>query len=143
MNGRQSLVAYWALRIALGAVPIVTGLDKFANLLANWPGYVSPLAARLLPVRPEAFMRVAGIVEIVVGAAILLGFARIFAWVAMAWLALIALELLTTGRFFDVAARDAVLATAAFALARLAEVAERAPARERELLAGKPAGARA
>src|SRR5512142_2246891 len=72
MNGRQSLAAYWALRIALGVVPIVAGLDKFTNLLANWPGYLSPLAARLLPISPEAFMRVAGIVEIAVGALILL-----------------------------------------------------------------------
>lgn len=35
LNGRQSLVAYWALRIALGVVPIVAGLDKFTNLLAD------------------------------------------------------------------------------------------------------------
>jgi hypothetical protein len=48
---------------------------------------------KLLPVSPEVFMRLAGVVEIVVGAAILLGFARIFGWVAMAWLALIAAEL--------------------------------------------------
>lgn len=131
MNGRQSLVAYWSLRIALGVVPIVAGLDKFTNLLANWPSYLSPLAGRVLPISPEAFMHVAGVIEIAVGAAILLGFARVFAWVAMVWLGAIALQLLTTGRFFDVAARDAVMATAAFALARLAEVAERSPARQR------------
>ncbi len=143
MNGRQSLVAYWALRIALGVVPIVAGLDKFTNLLTDWPRYLSPLAAGMLPISPEAFMRVAGVVEIAVGALILFGFARVFAWVATVWLALIALELLTTGRFFDVAARDAVMATAAFALARLAEVAERSPARQREPTAARPASARA
>ncbi len=143
MNGRQSLVAYWALRIALGVVPIVAGLDKFTNLLADWPSYLSPLVGRMLPVSPEAFMRAAGVVEIVVGAAILLGFARVFAWVAMVWLAAIALQLLTTGRFLDVAARDAVMATAAFALARLAEVAERATARQRRTAEGRPAPLRA
>lgn len=130
-DGRQAQVAYWALRVALGVVPIVAGLDKFTNLLANWQGYLSPLAVRLLPIGPAAFMRVAGIVEVVVGAGILLGRARVFGWVAMGWLAAIALELLTTGRFLDVAARDAVMATAAFALARLAEVVERSPARAR------------
>lgn len=131
MNGRQATVAYWALRIALGTVPIIAGADKFTNLLTYWPGYVSPFAARLLPMSPGAFMRVAGVIEIAVGAAILLGFARIFAWVAMGWLAAIVLELLTTGRYFDVAARDAVMATAAFALARLAEVVEHAPSHRR------------
>ena len=143
VNGKQPYVAYWSLRIALGMVPIVAGLDKFTNLLADWPRYLSPFAARLLPMSPEAFMRIAGIIEIAVGAAILLGFARIFAWVAAAWLAAIALQLLTTGRFFDVAARDAVMATAAFALARLAEVAERSPARQRRAIETRPASARA
>ncbi len=143
MHERRVVHAYGALRVALGVVPIVAGLDKFTNLLADWPGYLSPLAARMLPVSPEVFMRVAGIIEIAVGALILLGFARIFAWVAAVWLALIALQLLTTGHFFDVAARDAVMATAAFALARLAEVAERSPARQQDLNAARPASARA
>jgi uncharacterized membrane protein YphA (DoxX/SURF4 family) len=141
-SGKQPEVAYWALRIALGAVPIVAGLDKFTNLLADWTMYLSPYVARLSPVSPANFMRAAGVIEVVVGAAILLGYARIFAWVAAAWLAAIALQLLTTGNFFDIAARDAVMATAAFALARLAEVAERSPARERAL-GGRPASARA
>jgi uncharacterized membrane protein YphA (DoxX/SURF4 family) len=128
MDERRSETAYRALRVALGVVPIAAGVDKFLNLLADWPSYLSPLAVRLLPVSPETFMRVAGVVEIAVGGAILLGFARIFAWVATAWLAAIALELLTTGRFLDVAARDLVMATAAFALAKLAPAFERARA---------------
>lgn len=131
MNERRSAHAYRSLRVALGVVPIVAGLDKFTNLLADWAGYLSPLAVRLLPMSPSAFMHLAGVVEIAVGAAILLGYARVFAWVAMGWLAAIALELLTTGRFFDVAARDAVMAVAAFALAQLAQAEERAPARAR------------
>ncbi len=138
MHQKQIASAYWALRIALGVVPIVAGLDKFTNLLVYWPGYLSPLAARLLPIGPAAFMRVAGVVEIVVGAAILLGFARIFGWIAAAWLAAIALNLVSTGHFLDVAARDAVMAVAAFSLARLAEVEERAG--ERKPVAAPSAG---
>ncbi|HYD41528.1 MAG TPA: DoxX family membrane protein [Anaeromyxobacter sp.] len=140
MDERRSEIAYHALRVALGVVPLAAGADKFLNLLADWPSYLSPLAVRLLPVSPETFMRLAGIVEIVVGAAILLRFARIFAWVAMAWLAAIALELFTTGRFLDVAARDLVMATAAFALAKLAPAFERAPSRaHRPATEGTPA----
>jgi uncharacterized membrane protein YphA (DoxX/SURF4 family) len=143
MYEKRTVYAYRALRVALGVVPIVAGLDKFTNLLADWPDYLSPLAVRLLPIGPEAFMRLAGVIEIVVGAAILLGFARIFAWVAMGWLAAITLELLTTGRFFDVAARDAVLAVAAFALAQLAQAVERVPAQARSVPRGSEAPARA
>lgn len=116
--------AYWALRIALGVVPIVAGLDKFTNLLADWAGYLSPLAVRLLPVSPAAFMRAAGVIEVIVGIGILAGRARTFGWIAMAWLAAIALNLIASGAFLDVAARDAVMAVAAFALARLAAVHE-------------------
>jgi len=134
MYERESVVAYRALRVAFGVVPIVAGLDKFLNLLADWPAYLSPWIARLLPVSPEVFMRLSGVVEIAVGAAILLGFARVFGFIASAWIALIALQLLTTGRYYDVAARDAVMAVAAFALGRLATAVE--PARVR---ASRPA----
>jgi uncharacterized membrane protein YphA (DoxX/SURF4 family) len=127
-NEHPSHGAYLSLRVALGVVPIVAGLDKFTNLLTDWQAYLSPLAVRLLPIAPAAFMRVVGVVEIVVGAAILLGYARVFGWVAMAWLAAIALQLVTSGHYLDVAARDAVMAVAAYALARLAEVEERAHA---------------
>jgi uncharacterized membrane protein YphA (DoxX/SURF4 family) len=143
MEEKHTLVAYRVLRIAYGVVPLVAGLDKFTNLLTDWKMYLSPLAVRLLPVRPETFMRFAGIVEIAVGLAILLGFARIFGWIAMAWLAAIALNLLGTGAFFDVAARDAVMACGAFALAELARVHEPAGARRRVPIPAREAGAHA
>jgi uncharacterized membrane protein YphA (DoxX/SURF4 family) len=117
--------AYWALRITFGVIPIVAGLDKFTNLLANWEGYLSPLAARLLPVSPHAFMMLVGVVEIAVGIGVVSGRARVFGWIAAAWLLGIALNLLTTGHFLDVAARDVGLAVSAFALAQLAPAFER------------------
>ncbi len=124
MQDHRTENAYWALRLVFGVVPIVAGLDKFTNLLTDWTQYLSPLAVRLLPVSPRAFMGAVGIVEIVVGIGVLAGFARVFGWIAAVWLALIALNLLTTGKFLDVAARDAALAVSAFALARLAPLHE-------------------
>jgi len=29
-------VTWWALRIGLGAGPIIAGIDKYFNVLANW-----------------------------------------------------------------------------------------------------------
>jgi uncharacterized membrane protein YphA (DoxX/SURF4 family) len=133
MQDHRTETAYWALRLTFGIVPVVAGLDKFTNLLANWEGYLSPLAARLLPVSPHTFMLAVGVIEIAVGIGVLAGFARVFGWVAAAWLLGIAVNLLTTGRFLDVAARDVALAVSAFALARLApahEAAEERRARE-------------
>ena len=131
MHERHVTSSYWALRIAFGVVPIVAGLDKFTNLLTDWTQYLSPLATTIVPLAPSTFMHVVGVIEIVVGVAILLGFARVFGYVACAWLAAIALNLLTTGHFFDVAARDATMAVGAFVLGQLAQVHERATAAAR------------
>jgi uncharacterized membrane protein YphA (DoxX/SURF4 family) len=116
--------AWWALRVGLGLGAFLAGLDKFFNLLADWGTYLSPLIERLLPVSGETFMRAVGVIEMAVGLLILAGFARIGGYVLMAWLVGIAMSLVTTGRFFDVAVRDVVMALAAFTLARLTEVRE-------------------
>ena len=140
MQDHRTENAYWALRLVFGLVPIVAGLDKFTNLLTDWQQYLSPIAVRLLPVSPATFMGLVGIIEIVVGIGVLAGYARVFGWIAAAWLAAIALNLLTTGRFFDVAARDAALAVSAFALARLAPLHERSAI---HAASGEPARAHA
>ncbi|HEY0708119.1 MAG TPA: hypothetical protein VGG33_15045 [Polyangia bacterium] len=122
---------WWMLRAVFGVIPVVAGLDKFFNLLTPWEQYLSPLALRLSPVSAPALMRVFGIVEIAVGVMILTRWTRIGAYVASAWLLLIALNLLTMGRFLDVAARDVALAVTAFGLARLQEARTTAPAARR------------
>lgn len=114
--------SWWALRIGLGAVPILAGLDKFFNLLTNWTDYLNPLALRVVPVAPATFMRGVGVVEMIVGLAILTRWTRLGAYVAAAWLVGIALSLLAKGAFLDVAVRDLIMAVAAFVLARLTEV---------------------
>jgi hypothetical protein len=69
-------------------------------------------------------MHVVGVVEMIVGLAILTKWTRLGAYVAMAWLVGIAINLVTTGMFFDVAVRDLELSVAAFTLARLTAVRE-------------------
>lgn len=118
--------AWWVLRIGLGIGPVVAGLDKFFNLLANWSMYLSPLAERLLPVSPELFMRAVGVVEIAAGLLVLTRFTRIGAYVVTAWLLGIAVNLVTTGMFLDLAFRDVEIALAAFALAKLTEARQAA-----------------
>jgi uncharacterized membrane protein YphA (DoxX/SURF4 family) len=121
---------WWALRVALGAAAFLAGLDKFFNLLADWPGYLSPIAAQMLPLSQATFMHVIGVVEMLVGAIILAGYTRLGGYVAAAWLGAIAVNLLTTGHYFDVAVRDVAMAIAAFTLARLTEAGVGAEARD-------------
>jgi uncharacterized membrane protein YphA (DoxX/SURF4 family) len=116
--------AWFGLRAAFGVVPVVAGLDKYVNLLTNWEQYVSPKMLQWLPFSATALMHIVGIVEVAVGLMILTKWTRHGAYIASGWLIAIALNLLMTGHFFDVAARDAVMAVGAFALARLEEARE-------------------
>ena len=121
MRDERLTMPWWALRVGLGASAFLAGLDKFLNLLADWPTYLSPIAAQVLPVSPSTFMHGIGVIEMAVGAAILMGFTRLGGYVAAVWLLCIAINLVTTGRYFDVAVRDVAMAIAAFTLARLTE----------------------
>jgi len=123
------------LRIGLGLAAFLAGLDKFFNILTDWTRYLSPTAVKLLPFSATAFMHIVGIIEMIVGIAILTRATRWAAYVAAVWLALIAVNLVITGTYFDVAVRDVEMALAAFVLARLTEVRQ-------ESLQAAPSGLR-
>jgi uncharacterized membrane protein YphA (DoxX/SURF4 family) len=114
--------SFWTLRIAIGLTAFLAGADKFLNLLTDWEKYVSPLMLKMIPISAVTLMHIAGVIEIVVGLAVLAGVTRIGGYVVAAWLTLIALNLVTTGQYFDVAVRDLVMACGAFVLGRLSEV---------------------
>jgi uncharacterized membrane protein YphA (DoxX/SURF4 family) len=120
-NEKRLDTVWWALRIGLGLGPFLAGLDKFFNVLADWNTYLSPAAERILPMSGPAFMRVVGVVEMIVGLAILSRWTRLGAYVAAGWLAAVAANLVTIG-MFDIAVRDLEIAIGAYALARLTEV---------------------
>ena len=134
---------WWALRIGLGGAAFLAGLDKYFNLLANWPKYISPLALKLLPFSGQSFMYIVGVIEMIVGLAILTKWTRLGAYAASIWLLMIALNLLSTGTFIDIAVRDVEMAIAAFVLARLSEVRSRSLAVEHASKALEPAANRA
>src|SRR5262245_59045285 len=113
--------AWWALRIGLGLGPFLAGLDKFFNLLTDWEMYLNPRIAQLLPISGGAFMRAVGVIEMIVGLAILTSWTRIGSYVAGLWLVAIAASLAASGLFLDVAVRDLEMAIGAFVLARLTE----------------------
>ena len=117
------------MRIALGLMATLAGLDKFFNILADWGSYVSPVAAQLLPFSTDVLMRVVGVVELAVGLSILTAWPVVGAFVASAWLLLVAVNLVFGG-YFDVAIRDVVLSIAAFTLARLIQVRDELAVRE-------------
>jgi uncharacterized membrane protein YphA (DoxX/SURF4 family) len=123
MSHRQELDhSWWTLRLTYGLVPIIAGADKFTHLLVDWTKYLSPAAERVLPFSPSTFMMIVGVVEIVAGLLVLSRWTRLGAYVVSAWLVGIALNLVMTGGYYDIAVRDLVMAIGAFTLARLTEL---------------------
>ena len=110
------------LRILFGVVPVVAGADKFFNLLTNWAQYLNPTLVGLLPVSTATFMHAVGIIEIAAGVLVLSRFTTIGAYVVSAWLALIGISLIVSGKFLDVAVRDLVMSASAYSLACLSQV---------------------
>lgn len=116
--------AYRMLHVGFVVLPVLMGLDKFTNLLTDWPGYLAPWIAELSPLSAQTAMYVVGVVEIVAGLAVALK-PRYAAYVVALWLGGIIVNLLTHSGFYDVALRDFGLLIAALALARLAAVYNR------------------
>jgi len=106
------------MRYTYGLVPIVAGLDKFTNLLTDWKNYIAPSVATVLPFSASTFMAIVGVIEIIAGIIVLVR-PRVGGYIVMAWLIAIALNLLISGHYYDVAVRDLVMAIGAFSLAKL------------------------
>ena len=107
------------LRIGFTVLPIVFGLDKFANVLTDWTQYLAPEIDRLVPGTAHQAMLVVGVVEIVAGLVVAL-LPRFGGPLVAAWLAGIIVNLLLIGGFYDIALRDLGLLFGAAALSRLA-----------------------
>ena len=119
MNTNVQLVKN-LLKYTFGLVPIVAGLDKFTNILSNWSHYISEGFAEMLPFEPATFMMIVGVIEIIAGILVLTK-TKLGAYVVAAWLITIALTLIFSWSYMDVAVRDIVMAIAAFSLAKLSE----------------------
>lgn len=113
------------LKYTFGLVPIVAGLDKFTNILTDWTQYLSDGLADMLPFEPSVFMMIVGVIEIVTGILVFTK-TKFGAYLVSVWLVLIALTLLFSGTYLDVAVRDIVMAIAAFSLAKLSDIEPKA-----------------
>jgi len=113
LNGTVS-----TLRIAIGLMATLAGLDKFFNLLTNWEQYLAPSVSNIVPA--HTFMMIVGIIEIVAGLVVLFK-PRFGGYLVAVWMWGIILNLLLIPGFFDIALRDLGLSLGALALARLAE----------------------
>ncbi|GAA2620245.1 hypothetical protein [Streptomyces vastus] len=124
-SGRAALTdpgyqAFVILRTGFTVAPILFGLDKFTNLLVDWPTYLAPWINDVVPGSAQQAMYAVGVIEIVAGLAVALA-PRFGGWLVAAWLTGIIINLLTIPDYYDIALRDFGLLLGAVALARLAQ----------------------
>src|SRR3954454_18564421 len=113
--------AFVLLRTVFTVAPILFGLDKFANVLTDWPTYLAPWIDGIVPGTAQQAMYAVGVVEVVAGVVVAV-IPRFGGWLVAAWLFGIIVNLLPFPGFYDIALRDFGLLVAAVALARLATV---------------------
>jgi uncharacterized membrane protein YphA (DoxX/SURF4 family) len=108
---RVEAILHWTY----GLVPIVAGADKFMHLLTDWNKYLAPVVTDIIPLSPNTFMSIVGVIEIIAGILVLVR-PKIGSLIVALWLIGIAINLLLTGQYFDIAVRDTVMAIGAFCL---------------------------
>lgn len=108
------------LRHTYATASVLLGADKFVHLLVDWDKYVAPALKRGRLDGGHIYMVGAGIIEILAGLLIWVA-PRYGAYVVAALHAMFAASILIALQrsYFDIAARDLVLALGAVALARM------------------------
>jgi uncharacterized membrane protein YphA (DoxX/SURF4 family) len=113
--------AFAMLRLAFIIAPIAFGVDKFFNVMVDWPQYLAPWINDIAPGSGQDFMYFVGGTEILAGLIVALK-PRYGAYIVAGWLGGIVVNLLTHSGYYDIALRDFGLMLAALTLARLASV---------------------
>lgn len=119
MNNAKVLRTQSMLRFVYAAVPLLVGLDKvFTGLIVDWSKYVSPLVLEYIALPIAHLLILVGVIEIAAGL-IVWFFPRFGGYLVAAWMTVIIVNLISMNAFYDIIARDVVIAVGALALAWL------------------------
>jgi len=112
--------AFTLLRIGFFVLPVLMGLDKFAEVLNdNWPAYLATEFNDIIPGSAQDAMYIVGVVEVIAGFVVLV-VPRFGGLLVAGWLAGIIVSLLLVGGYGDIVLRDVGLLLGALTLSRLA-----------------------
>jgi hypothetical protein len=112
--------AFTLLRIGFFVLPVLMGLDKFAEVMnENWTAYLATEFNDILPGSAQDGMYTVGVIEIIAGFVVLV-VPRFGGLLVAGWLGGIILSLLLVGGYGDIALRDVGLLLGALTLFRLA-----------------------
>jgi hypothetical protein len=129
MKRNNILLAWRLLYLTYGFIPIIVGLDKYFDFLADWSIYLNPHIPQFFNMTTTTFMHAIGIIEIIAG---LLVFLRpiIGGYIITLWLVAIVINLISMGTHthagyvhvmthYDVALRDIAMAIGSYVLVLL------------------------
>lgn len=124
MNNAKVLQTWLLLKITYAIVPVLLGLDKcFTGMIVNWVKYVSPFVAENMMVTMPQFLVIVGIIEIIAGFVVWF-YPRFGAYLVLAWMGLVILNLASMNMYYDIIARDLVIAIGALSLAWLSDAVQ-------------------
>ncbi len=109
------------LKYAYGLFFIIAGADKFMNMIVKWERYISPMILNKLPMMSDTFIKIVGAIEMTIGGLILAHCACLGSMLAIGWIGLVIINLLSMGRMYmDVVVRDIMMAVGAYVMGMLA-----------------------
>ena len=108
------------LHLSFIITPLLAGADKFFNLTTDWSKYLAPSIEELSPLPKKKLMQLVGGIEMIAGIITALN-PEIGGYIISGWLGLVTINIILSGKHYDVALRDTALALAALAMARLAK----------------------
>jgi len=110
--------AHLLLQTAFVGILGIAGLDKFFRLFTDWSTFLAPSLVEALSFHPNYFMYAVGLLEI--ATALVVAFKpKLGGYLAAGWFFAIIVNLAVAGGYRDIALRDAGLALAAVAFARM------------------------
>lgn len=121
-DDKKNLVSsFKLLKITFGVIPIISGLDKFTNLLTYWEKYLPTYVINIFPLPVYQIMMIIGIVEIISGI-LMIYKPAIGGTIGAIMLTAISLSLIMEGKYLDEAIRIFMMAVGAFFIARNARI---------------------
>lgn len=122
INGLRRL-----LKFTYGPIITLVGIDKFFGFLTDWTLYVSPFITDTVGMDAGAFIGLVGVIEIVLGILLMTKWERSVAYTIAGFGVLSALNIISTGQFYDVAVRYLPMIVGLVVLANLSNLETAVP----------------
>lgn len=122
-KGYQKVIrASWIIRVTLGLLFILVGLDKFFNILVEWQKFIGPLSYSFIPLSPSLLLGLFGAYQIVLGLWLLVRGSLASAYTVLITLLIIFFNLIGTANWQLIIMHDVIMIVLAVVLILLTKI---------------------